>query len=158
MDLETVWEQSKPILSVDNEGLACLEDASGRRYAFTFDKIRGYHGETAREIGLRVGAHVYFEASGDQILWVDLSSAPVILTVPEVARCLRVSERLVYNMIKRGELAHIRIGRLMRIPAEALRLLVDPNSDNARPFARKEDRSEKHLATPQGQRTGAPRN
>jgi len=117
------------ITMINNDGLAFLMDpSSGQQYAFTFDKIQGYYGHTAREIGLTVGTHVHFEISGGEISCVQLPqlAVPKLLTVPEVAGLLRVSERLVYNMIKRRELAHVRLGRLMRIPAEAVKSLVAP--------------------------------
>jgi excisionase family DNA binding protein len=145
MHFETAWEQATAhsatqrageITGVNRDGLAFLQDLqSGRRYAFSFDKIDGYRGQTVREIGLKVGTRVHFGASEDQITWVQLParfSPTEMLTVPEVARCLRVSERLVYNMIKRGELGHVRVGRLMRIPSEAVRALVDPKGGPVR--------------------------
>ncbi len=42
------------------------------------------------------------------------------LTPEEVADRLRVSKWSVYRMVDRGELPSARIGRLVRIPAEAL--------------------------------------
>ena len=36
------------------------DDETGHAYYFTFDKIPGYRGESAREVGLRVGSHATF--------------------------------------------------------------------------------------------------
>jgi len=115
------------IKAIKKNGLAFLTDcSSGKQYAFTFDKIQGYFGHTAREIGLRKGSKVQFNASAGEVTSVQLpkTALPELLTIPEVASWLRVSERLVYNMIKRGELPHVKIGRLMRVRTEALRSLV----------------------------------
>jgi len=49
------------ILEVIPTGLCFVVDASsGKVYPFTFDKIRGYRGETVRELGLRSGLHIRF--------------------------------------------------------------------------------------------------
>ena len=44
-----------------------------------------------------------------------------MLKVAEVASRLRVDQRTVYRMIRRGQLRAVRVGRLFRIPAEALK-------------------------------------
>jgi len=49
-----------------------------------------------------------------------LTRAVKLLTVAEVARILRVSERTVQRWVKRGLLPAIRINRTIRIPASAL--------------------------------------
>ena len=43
-----------------------------------------------------------------------------LLTVPEVARLLRVSDWYVYELIKRREIPSIRIGRWIRVERNAL--------------------------------------
>ena len=43
-----------------------------------------------------------------------------VLTAEEVALELRVSRRLVYAMVRRGELQGVKVGRLVRIPSVAL--------------------------------------
>lgn len=46
-----------------------------------------------------------------------------MLTVAEVADRLRVSRMTIYRMIERGEIEHVRISRIVRIPvAELIRL------------------------------------
>jgi excisionase family DNA binding protein len=119
------------IVRVNPEGLAFLEDNSGRKYSFTFDKILGYAGESPEELGLVRGATVNFMRDGEQITEVDLLGPTThrLLTVPEVARILRTSERLVYGMIKRRELPHVRVGRLMRIPKDAIEQLLRPTTE-----------------------------
>jgi excisionase family DNA binding protein len=42
------------------------------------------------------------------------------LTVREVARRLRVSTAAVYRLCARGELAHVRVLNVIRIPAKAV--------------------------------------
>lgn len=51
---------------------------------------------------------------------------PRMLTVIEVAKRLRVSKMTIYRMIDRGEIEHVRIGRIVRIPAAELIRLETP--------------------------------
>jgi excisionase family DNA binding protein len=43
-----------------------------------------------------------------------------LLTVPEVARRLRIGRTLAYMMARRGELPVVRFGKLVRVPADRL--------------------------------------
>ncbi|MFE1556795.1 excisionase family DNA-binding protein [Streptomyces sp. NPDC058734] len=45
--------------------------------------------------------------------------APVLLTVEEAARCLRVGRTTCFALIGRGELESLMIGGLRRVPADA---------------------------------------
>jgi len=54
-----------------------------------------------------------------------LSSLPELLRPEEVAAILRCSKNLVYELVKRGELKSVRLGRLVRIPRDALRHSVE---------------------------------
>jgi excisionase family DNA binding protein len=51
-----------------------------------------------------------------------LPLAPLLLTVPDTARRLRRHEQTVRAMIRRGDLAAIRLGRLVRVLAAAVDL------------------------------------
>ena len=42
--------------------------------------------------------------------------AQILLTVPESAKLLKISRSLAYDLIARGELPHVRLGRIIRIP------------------------------------------
>ena len=44
----------------------------------------------------------------------------LLLTIPETAKLLRISRGLAYELIARGELPHIRLGRVIRIPRHGL--------------------------------------
>jgi excisionase family DNA binding protein len=46
--------------------------------------------------------------------------APLLLTVPDTARRLRRHEQTVRAMIRRGDLAAVRLGRLVRVLAAAV--------------------------------------
>lgn len=49
------------VIRINRFGLGIIEEEpSTTRYVFTFDKIRGYRGESPREIGLKVGTWVEF--------------------------------------------------------------------------------------------------
>ncbi|NED34824.1 helix-turn-helix domain-containing protein [Streptomyces sp. SID8499] len=45
--------------------------------------------------------------------------APVLLTVEEAARCLRIGRTTCFALIRTGELESLTIGGLRRIPADA---------------------------------------
>ncbi|MDB1086470.1 helix-turn-helix domain-containing protein [Streptomyces sp. ACA25] len=45
--------------------------------------------------------------------------APVLLTVEEAARCLRIGRTTCYALIRTGELESLTIGGLRRVPADA---------------------------------------
>lgn len=47
-------------------------------------------------------------------------------TVDDAAQLLRVNRNTLYNACKAGDFPHERIGMYIRIPAEALRLTVNP--------------------------------
>lgn len=51
--------------------------------------------------------------------------APLLLKVPEAARLLGVSRTRVYELMQRGELPVIRLGRSVRIPYAALQGWID---------------------------------
>ena len=58
----------------------------------------------------------------------------VLLSVEEAAEQLSVSRTRVYALIKAGEITSIRVGRLRRVPADALlqfiaRLLAEQSTD-----------------------------
>ena len=54
------------ILRINEQGLGIMKDAqSQEQFVFTFDKITGYRGESAQELGLKVGARVLFNSTAD---------------------------------------------------------------------------------------------
>ena len=56
---------------------------------------------------------------------VRLAREPLLLTLPEVAKALSVATRTVRRLIERGELPKVKVGRCVRVPAEALLAWVD---------------------------------
>lgn len=44
----------------------------------------------------------------------------LLLTVPETARLLRIGRNTVYELVARGELPAVRLGRVIRIPRRRL--------------------------------------
>ena len=48
----------------------------------------------------------------------------------EIAKRLRVDQRVIYGMIDRGELHAVKVGRVFRIPATAVRHLLDTDAPN----------------------------
>lgn len=49
-----------------------------------------------------------------------IEEPPVLLTVEEAAKQLRIGRSMVYALMQSGDLESIHIGRLRRIPADAL--------------------------------------
>lgn len=49
-----------------------------------------------------------------------LQDLPPYLTVTEVAALLRIGRSMAYDMARRGELPAIHVGRVVRIPRDAL--------------------------------------
>jgi excisionase family DNA binding protein len=54
---------------------------------------------------------------GDGLRYDDL---PEMLTPEEYGRWIRVSRNSAYESIRRGDVPHVRFGRLIRIPKSAL--------------------------------------
>ena len=52
------------------------------------------------------------------------SSVP-LLTVAEAAELLRVHPNHVYELIRRGELPHVRLGRIIRLPRHRLHQWIE---------------------------------
>ena len=53
------------------------------------------------------------------------TQAPVLITVPEAARRLAIGRTLTYELIAANELPAVRIGRAIRVPADAIDAFVD---------------------------------
>ncbi len=65
--------QTGRIVHLDKQGLVVVqEESSHSHFAFTFDKIKGYRGESAKEIGLKEGRRVRFSADGEQVKTAEL--------------------------------------------------------------------------------------
>lgn len=56
-----------------------------------------------------------------------------LLHVTEAARRLALSRSTVYNLMERGDLAYVKIGRARRIPLEELERLVRDSTVSRRP-------------------------
>ena len=50
----------------------------------------------------------------------ELATLPRVLTVPEMARILRIGRGAAYDLVRSGSVPVIRVGRLMRIPRDGL--------------------------------------
>jgi hypothetical protein len=57
------------IARVNPAGLCYVEDSESRQiFAFKFDRIEGYVGQTAAELGLKAGTPVAFTTGSDQLV------------------------------------------------------------------------------------------
>ena len=54
----------------------------------------------------------------------DLPALPRLLTVEQVAEYLQMSTRHIRRLLANGELAHVRIGRMVRIRPEAVEAML----------------------------------
>lgn len=55
----------------------------------------------------------------------DLPAVRIVLTVEQAAECLGIGRTLMYSLVSSGEVESVTIGRLRRIPADALVRYVD---------------------------------
>jgi excisionase family DNA binding protein len=64
-----------------------------------------------------------------------------VLTIPEVAKLLRISEASAYNACARGDLPSVRVGALLRVPRVALDRWLDARTGRRkrRPWTPPED-------------------
>ena len=58
-----------------------------------------------------------------------MNNDKLVLTVNEVAELLGMSRNSIYNGIRRGEIPHIRIGKLVLIPHVALNDMLNKASE-----------------------------
>jgi excisionase family DNA binding protein len=59
----------------------------------------------------------------------------VLLTVPEAARRLRIGRTLMYELVTTGQIESVTLGRLRRVPADALPAYVARLRGSARTAA-----------------------
>ena len=57
--------------------------------------------------------------------WTKMVEKLKLLTIAEVARILKVTERTVYNYIKGGSLKAAKIGKIWRIKATDLEMFIE---------------------------------
>jgi len=50
----------------------------------------------------------------------ELSDLPLFLTVEEAAAVLRLKRSTAYELVRRGEIPHFRLGHFIRVPRDAL--------------------------------------
>ena len=53
------------------------------------------------------------------------AARPLVLTVEEASRLLGISRAHAYELVARGELAHIRLGRRVVVPRRAIDELIE---------------------------------
>lgn len=50
-----------------------------------------------------------------------MSTDVITVSVPEAARMLGIGRNMAYDLVRSGRLPHLRFGRSIRVPVEALR-------------------------------------
>ena len=63
-------------------------------------------------------------AQRPDLLGDDVPSGAQLLTVAEISTMFRVSKMTIYRMVHAGELAHVRVGRSFRVPADAVQAIL----------------------------------
>ncbi len=63
----------------------------------------------------------------------DLADAPHLMTVREVAQLLRISKSFAYELVARGELESVRLGRRVLVPTTSVHQLVAKATADSRP-------------------------
>jgi len=58
------------------------------------------------------------------------SDLPLVLTVEEAAKALRISRGSAYEAVRTGDLPHVRIGRTIRVPRHLLLALLGETESN----------------------------
>ncbi len=53
-----------------------------------------------------------------------LGDLPELLSVPEAATWLHIGTGLAYEMVRRGDLPSVRLGRLVRVPRAGLTAMI----------------------------------
>lgn len=56
---------------------------------------------------------------------LDIHSAPLLITVEEAARRLAIGRTVAFELIASGRLRSVRVGRLRRVPVEAVAEFVE---------------------------------
>jgi len=65
------------VVKLNKDGLGFLEEEGSKsRFAFTFDKIIGYKGESAIELGLHPGVRVRFRVHQQKVSCVESPRVP----------------------------------------------------------------------------------
>lgn len=58
----------------------------------------------------------------------DFDSLPDVLTAKEVGEFLRIGRNSLYEAIRRGEIASVKVGGCLRIPKSVVREILLPNA------------------------------
>jgi excisionase family DNA binding protein len=69
--------------------------------------------------------------AGETISTVPVSpfaAYPEVMTVPEVAEVLRIGRNATYELLRTGEIPHIKLGRSLRVPKPALLQFIQRGS------------------------------
>ncbi len=59
------------------------------------------------------------------------SQEPLLFTVPEAASILRISRNSAYELLRQNVVPHIRLGRRILVPKQALELWIERQSSIA---------------------------
>jgi excisionase family DNA binding protein len=65
------------------------------------------------------------DRTGEERLMSDPIEYPLVYTVTQTAQLLGISRTHAYELVARGDLAHVRLGRRIVVPRQALERLLD---------------------------------
>lgn len=107
--------------SVDESKIIKFKGGSGLLFVWTCDDDgdeAGGQGATERSVA---------KSDTDDEL---LAGLPELLSIDEVASVLRVGKSSVYELVRRKELPHFRMGRMIRIPKKKLAEWIENGGDS----------------------------
>ena len=58
----------------------------------------------------------------------DVNAVPLVYSVVDVAKILKIGRSSVYSLVKSGQLRCVRVGKTIRIPQRALMEYLNPSS------------------------------
>lgn len=71
-------------------------------------------------------------------------SQPMLLTVAETARLLRISRNLAYDLIAQDKLPHVRLGRRILVPRARIARWIEDEAGVAARFSAPEEPPHRH--------------
>jgi excisionase family DNA binding protein len=72
-----------------------------------------------------VSAVLASASQGEEDLVTDSIERPLVYTVTHTATLLGISRTHAYELVARGDLAHVRLGRRIVVPRQSLERLLD---------------------------------
>jgi excisionase family DNA binding protein len=66
---------------------------------------------------------------------IDFENLPTVLTVPEMAKVLRIGRGSAYELVRSGGVPSVKVGKLVRIPRDGLILWMSKGNQSTEEVA-----------------------